>query len=208
MPTEPRSTAASASQESLCCVRSLQTLQCVCGTGGTEEVPGGTHTWEVIESEEMAQGEKRGAQTAGISFPHIWKRRHEYRTLRISCFLLPWSWAGDYSMLINVPHMYICSLSCKNSKWHLETPSPFKRTLIHHIIPTPRWQGATSIFAFEHFPFHLQCILMHFSAHSYSTPLTHMYANITLFHKMKSFKCTHYTNCSLLLEPRCKKKKI
>lgn len=78
MPAERRFTAAFASRESLCCVRSLQTLQSVCGTGGRG---GGlrnpwrnTHTWEVIESEEMAQGGKGGPSSRNENPVHVKKK--------------------------------------------------------------------------------------------------------------------------------------
>lgn len=98
-------------------------------------------------------GKTRGAQTAGMSIPFMWNRRPKYCTPRIFCCPLPWSRAMDLSMWIDVVHMYIRSLRCKDHNWHLETPSPFKRAQIHHILLTPRWQKATNIFAFEHFSF-------------------------------------------------------
>lgn len=116
----------------------LQTLRSVCRTVGNWGIPGGTHTWEVIEREEMAHGSRRGAQTAGMRIPFMWTRRHKYCTPRIFCCSLPRCWATDESMLINVFHMYICSLRCKDHSWYLETPFPFKRTLIHHFILLPQ----------------------------------------------------------------------
>lgn len=154
--------------------------------GGDWGIPGGTHThtWEVIESEEMAQGEKGGPSSRNGNPVHVKKK-------------VRWSRTWNYSMLTNVLHMYICSLCCEDCKWHLELSSSFKRTLIYHIILTPQWQKHICIWAFL---FHLWCILMHFSAHFHPPlPRTHMCAHITLFHKMKSPICTHYTTCLLLL---------
>lgn len=187
MPAERRFTAAFASRESLCCVTSLQTLQSVCGTGGgglrnpwrnTHTHLGGYWIWR------DGTGGKGGPSSRKENPVHVKKK-------------VRWSRTWNYSMLTNVLHMYICSLSCEDCKWHLELLSSFKRTLIYHIILTPQWQKHICIWAFL---FHLWCILMYFSACFHSPlPRTHMCAHITLFHKMKSPICTHYTTCLLLL---------